>query len=206
MLRSGLAQLINRQPDLIVCGQAANGAQASSRLEKLRPDLLLTDLMMPGRNGIEWIKEVLAAHPNLPVLVISMHDETVYAPRVLRAGARGYIMKDASGAELLEAIRRVADGRVSVSRSMSAKILELFSGHNPRGSHSPIDKLSAREFEIFQLIGLGKGTCEIAKQLRISPKTVDVHRGHIREKLSLKDANALMHHAVRWVETERPNA
>ena len=136
------------------------------------------------------------------MLVVSMHDETVYAERVLRAGARGYIMKESGGENLLAAIRQVLGGQVYVSPRMSAKILDNLSARKPRGSSSPIEKLSDREFEIFQLIGQGKGTREIAQQLHLSPKTVEVHRGHIKEKLELKDAVSLVHQAVQWVERQ----
>jgi DNA-binding NarL/FixJ family response regulator len=133
-----------------------------------------------------------------------MHDETVYAERVLRAGARGYIMKESGGENVLAAIRHVLSGQVYVSARISAIILDNLAARKPRGSSSPIEKLSDREFEIFRLIGQGKGTRDIAKQLHLSPKTVEVHRGHIKEKLELKDAIALVHHAIRWVESQNP--
>jgi DNA-binding NarL/FixJ family response regulator len=171
-------------------------------LEKTKPDLVLTDLTMPGRSGLEFIKDLRAAEPNLAILVISMHDETVHAERALRAGARGYIMKEAGGENLLAAIRTVLRGEVYLSPRMSARVLENLSGARPRGSSSPIEKLSDREFQVFQLIGQGKSTRDIAAQLHLSPKTVDVHRANIKEKLDLTDATALIRHAVRWVETQ----
>ncbi len=203
MMRAGLAQLINKQPDLEVSCEAGDPAEAFQRLAQSRADLVLTDLTMPGRNGLEFIKDLLALRPELPILVVSMHDEMIYAERMLRAGARGYIMKEAGGENLLLAIRQVLGGQVYVSPKMSAKILDNLSGRKPRGSSSPIEKLSDREFEIFQLIGQGKSTKDIARQLNLSSKTVDVHRGHIKEKLELKDATSLVRHAVRWVETQR---
>ena len=201
MMLAGLAQLIRLQSDLEVCGETGEPAQALRAITKCRPDLLLTDLTMPGRSGTEFIKDVLAAHAGLPILVVSMHDELLHAERVLRAGARGYVMKEAGGEKLLAAIRQVLAGQVYVSEQMSARILDSFSGQRPRGAQSPIEKLSDREFEVFQLIGAGRTTKEIAAQLHLSPKTVDVHRGHIKEKLALKDMTALVHHAVRWTET-----
>jgi DNA-binding NarL/FixJ family response regulator len=201
-MRAGLAQLIDRQADLCVCGEAGNPAEAIQALAREKPDLVLSDLTMPGRSGLEFIKDLLAANAKLAVLVVSMHDEVVYAERALRAGARGYIMKEAGGENLLAAIRQVLRGEVYVSPRMSARILEGMSGAKPRGSSSPIEKLTDREFEIFQLIGQGKSTRDIAEQLHLSPKTVDVHRSHIKEKLELKDATALVRHAVRWVETQ----
>ncbi len=202
MMRAGLAQFINKQPDLETCGEFGNAAEAFEGLLKFNPDLVLTDITLPGKSGIELIKDLLAATPGLPILVISMHDETLYAERVLRAGARGYIMKESGGENLLIAIRQVLNGQVYVSPRIAAKILDDLSARKPRGSSSPIEKLSDREFEIFQLIGQGKGTRDIAKQLHLSPKTVEVHRGHIKEKLELKDATALVHQAIRWFEAE----
>jgi DNA-binding NarL/FixJ family response regulator len=200
-MRAGLAQLIERQPDLIVCGEAGNPAEALSELARTHPDLVLTDMTMPGRSGLEFIKDLHAQHPALPILVVSMHDEAIYAERALRAGARGYIMKEAGGDNLLTAIRQILRNEAYVSTRMSTKILENISSRRPRGSSSPIEKLTDREFEVFQLIGHGKSTRDIAAQLHLSPKTVDVHRGHIKEKLELTDATALVRHAVRWVET-----
>jgi DNA-binding NarL/FixJ family response regulator len=201
-MRAGLAQLVNRQPDLVVCGEAGDPAAANEELKRSRPDLILTDLTMPGRSGIEFIRDIIAARPELPILVVSMHDEAVYAERALRAGARGYVMKEAGGENLLAAIRQVLTGQIYLSPRMSARVLESLSGRRPRGSDSPIAKLSDREFEIFQLVGLGKSTRDIAGQMHISPKTVDAHRGHIKEKLQLENANALVRYAVRWIEAQ----
>ena len=201
-MRAGLAQLIDKQSDLEVCGEAGDPSEAMRKLGQMSVDLVLTDITMPGRSGIEFIKDVQAIHPKMPMLVVSMHDEVIYAERVLRAGARGYIMKEAGGENLLFAIRQVLGGQVYVSPRVSAKILDDLSSRKPRGSSSPIEKLSDREFEIFQLVGQGKSTRDIAEQLNLSPKTVDVHRANIREKLELKDATALVRHAVRWVETQ----
>jgi DNA-binding NarL/FixJ family response regulator len=202
MTREGLAANINRQPDLEVCGEAGNPAEAITALPKLGPDLMVTDMTMPGRSGLEFIKDIHALFPNLPILVLSMHDELLHAERALRAGARGYLMKDAGSAKLLEVIRLVLAGQTYVSPQMSARLLDAIAGRRPRGSTSPIEKLSDREFEVFRLLGSGKSTKEVAAALHLSPKTVDVHRGRIKEKLELKDASSLIHHAVRWVETE----
>jgi DNA-binding NarL/FixJ family response regulator len=203
-MRAGLRQLIDRQPDLFVGGEAGNPAEAFQQLARAVPDLILTDLTMPGRGGLEFLRDLRAAHEKVPILVVSMHDEGVYAERALRAGARGYIMKEAGGENLLAAIRRVLGGEVHVSPRMSARILDALSAGRPRGSRSPIEQLTDREFEVFQLIGQGKSTRDIAAALHLSPKTVDVHRGHIKEKLGLRDVTALIRHAVRWVET-RPD-
>jgi DNA-binding NarL/FixJ family response regulator len=191
-MRAGLAQLIDRQADLVVCGEAGNAGV----------DLVLTDMTMPGRSGLDFLKDLLALHPALPVLVVSMHDEMVYAERALRAGARGYIMKEAGGENLLAALRQVLAGQVYVSPRMSAQLLDSFSGRKTRDADSPFGKLTDREFEVFQMIGRGSSTREIAQQLGLSTKTVDVHRGNLKAKLDLKDTTALVRHAVRWVETQ----
>jgi len=199
-MRAGLAQLIERQPDLDFCGEAGNAADAFRDMARAAPDLVLADITMPGRSGLEFIKDLSAKYPGLVILVVSMHDEAIYAERALRAGARGYIMKEAGGENLLAAIRQVLRGEIYVSPRMAAIILDGLSARRPRGSSSPIERLTDREFEIFRLIGQGKSTRDIAETLHLSPKTVDVHRSHIKEKLGLAGATALVHRAVRWVE------
>ncbi len=201
-MRAGLAQLIDRQSDMMVCGEAGDPAAAIALLAKIPVDLVITDITMPGRGGLELIKDLQASHPQLPILVVSMHDEVIYAERVLRAGARGYVMKEAGGEALLAALRHVFAGQVYVSPKMSARILDNLTARKPRGSTSPIEKLTDREFEVFQLIGQGKSTRDIAQQLNLSTKTVDVHRSRIKEKLELNDVTALVRHAVRWMETQ----
>ncbi len=201
MMRAGLAQLINRQTDMFVIAEAGQPSEVFTLLPQTKPDLILTDLTMPGRSGLEFIKDLLALQPELNILVISMHDEAVYAERCLRAGARGYIMKESGSENLLIALRRVMAGQTYVSANVSETILGNLSSRKPRGSDSPIQALSDREFEVFQLIGQGKSTRDIADQLHLSPKTVDVHRSHIREKLNLKDVTSLVRYAVRWLET-----
>jgi len=202
MTRAGVADLINKQPDMRVCAEFGDPTLAFSSLEKHSPDLLLADISMPGRGGIEFLKDVLALRPGLSILVLSMHDEAIYAERALRVGARGYIMKDQGGEKLLAAIRYVLGGGVYVSDQASAAILGHLSDRRPRGSNSPIATLSDREFEIFCLIGQGKSSREVAKQLHLSSKTVDTHRTRIKEKLEIKDAIGLVCHAVRWVQAE----
>lgn len=202
MTREGLAAIINRQTDLQVCCEASNPAEAISHLAKCHPDLMVTDMTMPGRSGIEFVKDVHAMQPGLAILVLSMHDEVLYAERALRAGARGYLMKDAGSAKVLEVIRLVITGQAYVSPRMSARLLQAVTGQRPRGSSSPIEKLSDREFEVFRLLGCGKSTKEVASELNLSTKTIDVHRGRIKEKLQIKDAASLIHYAVRWVESQ----
>ena len=164
---------------------------------------MLADITLPDKGGIELIKDIQAIHPGLAVLVISMHDESLYAERVLRAGGRGYIMKQEGGKKLMEAIRQVLSGQIYVSEKMSARILESFSGRRfPGADKSPVENLTDREFEVLQLIGQGKGTRQIAEKLHLSVKTVEVHRVNIKTKLKLQSATELIRFAVRWVETQ----
>lgn len=202
LMRAGLAQLINRQSDLVVCGEAGDPAEAFRKLVESTPDLVLADISMPGRSGIDFIKDLQSLLPAIAILVVSAHDEMHYAERSLRAGARGYIMKDASGEGLLAAIRQVLGGGTYVSPRLGASLADRLAGPRPRGSSSPFATLSDREFEVFQLLGRGNTTREIAKQLHLSPKTVDTHRANLKEKLRLKNATALLRAAVRWVETQ----
>jgi DNA-binding NarL/FixJ family response regulator len=153
---------------------------------------------------LELIKDLRTLNPALPILVVSMHDELLYAERVLRAGARGYIMKQEGGQKFLQAIRRVLAGQVFVSEKMSARILENYSGHPTEQSESPVSRLSDREFEVFQLISQGLGTGEIAAHLHLSVKTVDVHRANIKQKLNLATATDLVRFAVRWLDSQAP--
>jgi len=204
MMREGLAQLIEHESDLCVAGQADNAAQALQAIGTLLPDLALVDISLPDKNGIELIKDLQTLHPQLPVLVVSMHDETLYAERVLRAGARGYIMKQEGGKKLMQAIRHVLHGQIYVSERMSAKILEIFSGRRAESVKSAVECLSDREFKVFQLIGQGQGTRQIAEHLHLSIKTVEVHRANIKRKLELKNATDLVRYAVRWTEAQNP--
>jgi DNA-binding NarL/FixJ family response regulator len=201
MMRQGLAQLINNEPDLMVCSEASSAGQALDLAAISKPDLIIADISLPDKNGLELIKDVRALFPGLLILVVSMHDESLYAERVLRAGARGYLMKQEGGKKLMEAIRQILAGQIYVSEKMSANILEVFSGHRGREGGSPLERLTDREFEVFQLIGEGKGTREIAAHLHLSVKTVEVHRANIKEKLHLKNATELVRHALRWSES-----
>ena len=201
MMRQGLAALVNAEPDLMICCEAENAAQAVQQVAQAQPDLVLADITLPDRSGLELIKDLQAMRPELPVLVVSMHDESVYAERVLRAGGRGYIMKQEGGRRMMEAIRAVLSGRVYVSEKMSARILEVFSGRRASGSGSPVESLSDRELEVFELFGGGRSTREIAELLRLSVKTVEVHRIHIKAKLGVRTAAELIREAVRWVES-----
>jgi DNA-binding NarL/FixJ family response regulator len=202
MMREGLAQLVGNEPDLIVCGEAGDANEAMAKIQSLKPDLVIADITLPGKNGLELIKDIQAQYQGLSVLIISMHDESLYAERVLRAGGRGYIMKQEGGKKLMAAIRQVLEGKIYVSEKMSAKVLELFSGHRPGSTSSPVESLTDREFEIFQLIGKGLTTLQMAQQLHLSPKTIEVHRANVKTKLNLKTAPELLRYAVRWLESE----
>lgn len=204
MMREGLAQLIEHEPDLCVSAQADNAAQAIAAIAAQAPDLAVVDISLPDKNGLELIKDLQTMHPQLPLLVISMHDETLYAERVLRAGGRGYIMKQEGGKKLMEAIRQVLRGQIYVSEKMSAKILELFSGRRATTGNSPVERLSDREFEVFQFIGQGQSTRQIAQHLHLSVKTVEVHRANIKKKLELASGTELVRFAIRWAEAQRP--
>lgn len=198
MTRAGLVHVINHQPDLTVCGEAESAAQALDILDSSRPDLLLIDITLPGKSGLELIKDVKAMRPELLMLVISMHDESLYADRVLRAGARGYITKHEGGEKMMKAIRRVLSGKIYVSESMSAHILEIFSGGQTGLDRSSIEKLSDREFEVFEALGEGLSSQRIAKKLHLSAKTVDAHRANIKTKLNIKTTAELISYAARW--------
>jgi len=201
--RYGLTQLINAEPDLRVCGEAATAQDALAAIPSAQPDLVLADITMPGRSGLEFIKDLQAQYPGVPVLVMSMHDESMYAERVLRAGGRGYIMKNEGGEKLLEAIRQVLQGPVYVSQNVSAALLEVFARHGARVGEATPALLSDREFEVFQLIGQGLSTGHIGQRLNLSVKTVGTHRQHIKEKLKVRTAAEVVQQAVRWAAVQQ---
>jgi DNA-binding NarL/FixJ family response regulator len=202
MTRAGLVHLINHQPEMVVDGEAEDAAQALDLLGSKQPDLMLIDITLPGKSGLELIKDVKAMRPDLPMLVLSMHDESLYADRVLRAGARGYITKHEGGDKLMGAIRHVLNGRIYVSESMSAHILEIFSGGQTGIDRSSIQKLSDREFEVFEALGEGLSSHEIAKKLHLSAKTVDAHRANIKTKLKINTTAELISFSARWTATQ----
>jgi len=202
IMRQGLCALIAAEPDLSVCGEAESAESAMEVVPREKPDLVIADITLPGRNGIELIKDLHSVVPEIPVLVPSMHDEAIYAERVLRVGGRGYVMKQEGGLKLMEAIRKVLSGQVYVSESTSARILESMAGGGRREEVSSVSSLTDRELEVFEMFGKGLGTREIAQKLHLSVKTVEVHRSNIKRKLGLDTANALVRYAVRWVESE----
>ncbi len=203
VLREGLVAQINREPDLIICGEAETAPAAVEAVEKLNPDLVLADITLPGRNGLELIRDLRALRPGLPVLVLSMHDASFFAERVLRAGGRGYISKQQSGQRLLQAIRHVLSGQIYLSDEVSTRLFDSLSGQRPAKTLSPVEQLTNRELEVFTLIGQAKETKEISGRLGMSAKTVEAHRASIKRKLKLKTGPELTRHAVLWVEAVR---
>ncbi len=201
--RQGLAQLINFESDLAVCGEADGVKQARAKIDELNPDLVLLDITLPDGSGLEVIKDTLAVHPQCQILVISMHEESLYAERVLRAGGRGYVMKQEGGKKIMDAIRKVLSGKIYLSESMASRVLESLSGGPSSQEQGPLQTLTDREFEVFELVGAGKSTKAIADHLHLSGKTVEVHRLNIKRKLGLKTAGDLVSFAIRWVESGR---
>jgi DNA-binding NarL/FixJ family response regulator len=199
VVRQGLAQFINKEQDLFVCGQAGNAHEAMTAIEQLHPDVVIVDLALKDRPGIELIKDIEVRFPKLPVLVLSMHDESLWAERVIRAGARGYIMKEEGTDRVLSALRRVLKGEIWVSESVGAKLLQRLSKnptHPADVQDSPLSELTDRELVIFRMLGLGLSVREIAERLNLSTKTVDTYRDRIKEKLNLKTSLELLRYAV----------
>jgi DNA-binding NarL/FixJ family response regulator len=198
IVRQGLTQLINQEPDLHVTAEAASAREALDVLEKSHPDVVIVDISLEDRSGIELIKDIRNRAPELPILALSMHDEALYAERALRAGAKGYIMKQEATEQVMNAIRKVIEGQIYVSERMASRLLDQFVGAKPGEDESPLGRLSDRELEIFSMIGRGLGTREIANKLFLSIKTVEAHREHIKEKLKLKSGTELMRMAVQY--------
>jgi DNA-binding NarL/FixJ family response regulator len=200
IMRHGLAQLINCEADLQICGEAGSSAEGLRAVEKLQPDLVIADLTLPDKHGLEFIKDLHAMYPGTLVLVLSMHDESLYAERALRAGARGYLMKETAADHVVKAAYRVLEGGIYLSEKMAGQLLESIAGQRKSSDSSMLERLTDRELEVLHLIGQGKATRHIAEQLHVSARTVDAHRAHMKEKLQLADGAALVHYAVRWVE------
>jgi DNA-binding NarL/FixJ family response regulator len=202
MMREGLAQLIGGQPDLAVAAGVEDAAGALRAMAAAPVDLAIVDISLREGSGLELIKDLKARWPALPVLVLSMHDETLYAERAIRAGAQGYVMKSESGEAILDAIRRVLAGRIHLSETMSTRLLGQLSGRKAAGPASPVESLSDRELEVFTLLGQGRTTRQIAQTLHVSIKTVEAHRANIKHKLGLSTAPELIRCAVHWVESQ----
>jgi DNA-binding NarL/FixJ family response regulator len=202
MTRRGLVDLLNQEDDLIVCGEADGAVQALEAIKTLKPELAVVDITLPRRSGLVLLKDIRLWAPDVYVIVLSMHDEALYAERVLHAGGHGYIMKTEGGDKLLHAIRKVLGGETYVSDGVSRRIIDTFAGRRKESGNTTLGHLTDREFEVFQLIGQGLPTAEIGQRLHLSPKTVDSHRLHIKEKLQLHSLPELMRYAVRWAATE----
>lgn len=202
IVRRGLAELINQEEDLIVCGQADDAYDAMEAIKALKPDMVIVDISLKEKSGLEVIKDIKAQYPALTVLTLSMHDESLYAERALRAGARGYIMKLEATEKVITAIRKVLSGQVYVSNGVAARMVGKFVGGRPDVGASDIDRLSDRELEVFCLIGQGHGTREIAERLHLSVKTIETYRAHIKEKLNLASAAELLQYAIRWASSK----
>ena len=200
IVRQGIAQLVNREPDLDVCVEAGDAESALAVLREAAVDLAIVDISLPGTSGIELVKLMRESHPNLPVLVMSMHDESLYSDRAFRAGAKGYVMKQEATEKLLAAIRKILNGGVYVSDRMQTVMVQRFLNSGVDESVSFIDNLTDREFEILRMIGQGLTVAEIADKLGRSAKTVEAHRANLREKLGLKRAAELARFATQWVE------
>jgi DNA-binding NarL/FixJ family response regulator len=203
IIRQGLKELIDQEPDLAVCGEADNALDALKAVKTLQPDIAIVDISLnKDMSGLELLKDFKIRFPHLPALVLSMHDESIFAERVLRAGARGYVMKEEATERVLVAIRRILGGDIYLNERVSSKILNKIAGVKTEGKASGIESLSDRELEVFELIGLGLSTREIADKLFLSGKTIEAHRTHIREKLGLKNAAELLQHAIQWTRKE----
>jgi DNA-binding NarL/FixJ family response regulator len=196
IVRHGLALLINREPDLMVCGEADNAQSATQAIVSLRPDLVILDISLGGPDGLELLKQIRRCNTDLPVLVLSMHDETIYSERVLRAGANGYMMKHEATHRVLTAIRCILEGRVYVPDRVASRLLRQYAHTSTAAAPSPLAALSDRELEVFRLIGAGRNTRQIAEILHLSVKTVESYQAHIKEKLDLSNARELQYRAI----------
>ncbi len=202
IVRQGLAQMINREPDLTVCGEAQEAASALQEISTERPDILIVDISLVGPDGLELVKNIRLRYSSLPVLILSMHDESIYAERALRAGANGYIMKHEAAERVLVAIRQVLNREIYVSERVASRMLHHYISGSPAAGQSPLADLSDRELEVFRLIGEGHSTRAIAEELHLSVKTVESHQAHIKDKLSLKNGRELVQHAIQWAMKE----
>lgn len=202
VVRYGIAQLINREPDMMVCGEEEAASHALSAIEKLKPDLVIADISLKDSSGLELMRNIKAQYSRLPVLVVSAHDETVYAEIAFRAGALGYLMKESALDKVIIAIRRVLSGNVYVSDDLGARMVQQQISGKKDIHESPVKSLSDRELEVFQLIGQWKKTSEIAQELHLSIKTIEYYREQIKRKLNLKNSAELTQHATSWVQRE----
>ncbi|MEM8484585.1 MAG: response regulator transcription factor [Bacteroidota bacterium] len=201
LVRQGIAQFINQEKDLQVCGEASDGHEALRVIDDLNPDLVVVDIEMKGLSGLELVRSMKTHHPKIPVLMLSMHDENLYAERALRAGARGYLMKEEDPEKVVQAIRVVLNGDVYASDKATSKILKLLSDSKTTDQGTSVDRLSDRELEVFRMIGDGYRTRHIASKLILSAKTVESYKARLKQKLMLKDAAELARYAAEWVKS-----
>jgi len=204
LVREWLTNLINQQSDLAVCGESENAPQALQAITTSKADVAVVDISLKDSSGIELIKDLKESRPNVAVLVLSMQDETHYAERALRAGARGYVMKRETTRRVIEAIRRVLEGKIYVSDKVAEAMTKRFVQAGPPQSLSPVEQLSDRELEVFELLGQGQPTRQIAENLRVSVKTVQAYCARIKEKMNLSSGIQLLREAIRWNETKHP--
>ncbi len=202
LVREGLADLVNKEKDLVVCGQAEDAYQAMEAIRELKPDMVIVDISLKETSGLDLIKDIKIQHPGLPVLTLSMHEESVYAERALRAGAKGYIMKREATKKVVTAIRKVLNGQLYLSEKMTTRLVRKLVDGKPEAGTSPIDRLTDRELEVFSLLGRGNGTRQISEQLHLSVKTIETYRSRIKGKLNLTSASELLQHAFQWVNSE----
>jgi DNA-binding NarL/FixJ family response regulator len=202
IVREGLSLMMNREPDMLVCGEAEEAARALQAITATKPDFVIVDISLSGPDGLDLLKSIRVRYPSLPVLVLSMHDECIYAERALRAGANGYIMKQEATERVLVAVRQILTKKVYVSDRIANRMLQQYVKGSVNEKNSPIAGLSDRELEVFRLIGEGHGTRTIADELHLSVKTVESYQAHIKEKLSLKNGRELVQRAIQWSISE----
>ena len=198
LVRERMAEIINQEPDLMVCGEAQDRAGALAAMAAHRPELAIINLALKDSDGLELIKDIRLQWPNVLMLVVSMYEESLYAERVIRAGARGYVTKQEATRDILSAIRRVLSGRVYLNENISARIIDRLADRSVPGAATPAEMLADRELQVFELLGRGLAVKEIARRLRIATKTVDTYRRRIREKLNLQTSSQLLQHAISW--------
>jgi DNA-binding NarL/FixJ family response regulator len=201
LVREWLTQFIQRESDLTVCGEAEDTPDALRGIAETKPAIVIADISLKSTHGLELVKDLQVRYPALPVLVLSMHDESLYAERVLRAGAKGYITKQEATKKILLAIRQVIAGQIYISEKMASRMVHKMVMGRADSQKSPIERLTDRELEVFQLIGRGQGTRRIAAELHLGIKTVESYRARIKEKLKLEDGTQLLQHAIQWVHS-----
>jgi DNA-binding NarL/FixJ family response regulator len=202
IVRQGLIKLIEQEDTLAVCGEAGNVTSALEEIRRMDPDVVLVDISLEESNGLELIKQIVDLGLQIPMLVLSMHDESLYAEHALRAGASGYVMKQAAATTLIQAIEKVLEGEIYVSKTMSSQMLKMAFRSGADEQRTGTELLSLRELEVFELIGRGNSTREIAEQLNLSVKTIETYRAHIKDKLQLRSGTELMQRAIHWVEND----